>query len=83
MDNGTHITLTRNGEQTYSWQPQKKAPKLLLTVLGLALLVAVASFAIGAIMIATLAAIVLVAAAMIRRSVRRWLGGGRNSTHSY
>lgn len=83
MDNGYQITLTRDGDQTYSWQPRSKLPRLLLAVLGLALLAALATFAIGAIVVSVLVAMVLVVTAMIRRPVRRWLDRRRGRARPF
>jgi len=81
MDNGYQITMTREGDRTYSWRPQSKLPRLLATILGLALLVAIASFAIGAIVVSVVVAMVLVVTAMIRRPIRRWLNRRRGGVH--
>ena len=77
MDNGFQITMTRVGDHTYSWRPQSRLSKLFLTVIGLALLVALASFAIGAIVVSAFVIMALVATAVVRVTVRRWLNRHR------
>lgn len=79
MDNGVQITMIRGEDHTYSWKPQRKAPRLLAIVMGLALLVALASLAIGAIVVSTLVATVLVITAAIRAPLRNWLGRRRGA----
>lgn len=71
MDKHAEITLTRNDGRTYSWQPQSRLSRLLVTLSGLALLTALAAFAIGAILVGVVVAVTLIAVGLIRAQLRR------------
>lgn len=71
MDKHAEITLTRNDGRTYSWQPQSRLSRLLVTLNGLALLAALAAFALGAILVGVVVAVTLIAVGLIRAQLRR------------
>jgi len=83
MDNGYQITLTRVGDRTYNWMPRSRVSRLLVTLTGLALLIALVSLAIGAILISALVVTLLVFTGMVRLFVRRWLYRRRARTRAF
>lgn len=80
MENGYQITLSREGDRTYSWKPQSRLSRLLMAVMGLAMLIVLASLAIWAVILSVVLVLGWVAVALIRAPLRRWLnrrrGGG-------
>lgn len=66
--------MARQEGGTYSWQPQSRLSRLLVTLGGLALLAVLATFAIGALVAGIVIAVTLIAVGLIRAQLRR----GRN-----
>lgn len=78
MEKHVEITLDRSEGGTYSWQPQSRLSRLLVTLSGLALLTALAAFAIGALVVGVVVAVTLLAVGLIRAQLRR--GRGRSDS---
>lgn len=81
MEKQVEITLAREEGGTYSWRPQSRLSRLLVTLSGLALLAALAAFAIGALVVGIVVAVTLVAVGLIRAQLRRGRGRQGSNLH--